>query len=566
MKRTLASSWMVRLGLVVALAIIALVAALPVIPPNPAPASAPESAFSAQRAMGDLRVVAREPHPIDSSEQERVRDYILSQAQTLGLSTEVQRAAVGSGRTAENVIVRMPGTENSPRDVLITAHYDSAPSSPGAGDAGVSVAAMLETMRALEARKPLKNDLVFLFTDGEELGGPGAQVFVNRHPTAENLGVAFVFDSEPDSGPTDMRTTSPGDAWLVRQLVAASLPAFANSATNASDRTRLGNDFAAFPPAGITSAEFLLEGSVVRYHSPRDNVAAIDPSVVQDHGDTMLALARHFGNLDLGAARSSAEDLVFFTAPALGLVAYPVWLASVLVVMAVILFAAVIVAAWRRGRISLARFTWGALAFLTILLSGTALAWAVWELLLSMHPESASTLHFPDFEGSAMAVAVIFAVEVVAFVAVTHPLSRWIGAVELAAGSLVWLAMLALALTLFEPLFSAVALWPLFGGVAALSVVTFLERVWVAGALLALASVPGFVLIIPLLVLETLRVEDGAVVGVASLMLLLGSLLPQILLVTGRRVPEAEDQSEQGETYQGRLTRQSGASADRRRL
>lgn len=38
----------------------------------------------------------------------------------------------------------------------------------------------------------------------------------------------------------------------------------------------------------------------------------------------MLALARHFGDLDLGAARSAGEDLVFFTAPALGLVAYPV--------------------------------------------------------------------------------------------------------------------------------------------------------------------------------------------------------------------------------------------------
>ena len=29
----------------------------------------------------------------------------------------------------------------------------------------------------------------------------------------------------------------------------------------------------------------------------------------------MLALARHFGNLDLGAARNAGEDLVFFTAP-----------------------------------------------------------------------------------------------------------------------------------------------------------------------------------------------------------------------------------------------------------
>ena len=546
MKHAVAVSWIVRLGLAVALVAIALAATRPVIPPDTVPASAPESTFSAQRAMEDLRVVARESHPIGSAEQERVRNYILAQAETLGLPAEVQRAEVTGGHTAKNVIVRLPGMANSARDVLITAHYDSATFSPGAGDNGVSVVAMLESMRVLEADEPLKNDVVLLFTDGEELGGPGAETFVNRHPAAESVGVAFVFDSEPDSGPTDMRTTSPGDDWLVGQLVAASPPVFANSATNASDRDRLGNDFAAFPLAGIISAEFLLEGSVVRYHTPRDVVAAIDPSVVQDHGDTMLALARHFGNLDLGAARNVGEDLVFFTAPRLGLVAYPVWLARTLAVAAVILFAAVILAARRRGRLSLARLTWGAIAILAVLVAGAALAVAAWEVALSMHPESASTLHFPDFEGSAFVVAAIFVAAAAAFVAVAYLLSRWIGAVEVAAGALVWLAVLALALAFFEPLFSSVALWPLLGGVAALSLVIFLRRAWSAGAPLALAAVPGLVLIVPLLVLEARKVEDGAVVGVASLLLLLGSLLPQLLLITGRLASEAEDSNRPG--------------------
>ena len=92
-----------------------------------------------------------------------MRDYILAQAESLGLPAEVQRAEnVAPGRTAENVIVRLPGAADSTRDVLITAHYDSAPSAPGAGDNGVSVAAMLETMRVLEAGEPLENDVVFL--------------------------------------------------------------------------------------------------------------------------------------------------------------------------------------------------------------------------------------------------------------------------------------------------------------------------------------------------------------------------------------------------------------------
>lgn len=548
MKRTVGASWMVRLGLAVALVALALLTALPIIPPNPLPESAPKTTFSAQRAMEDLRVVAREPHPIGSAEQERVRDYILGQAQTLGLSTEVQRAEVAPGRTAENVMVRIPGTANSSRDVLITAHYDSAPSAPGAGDNGVSVVAMLESMRALEAGEPLKNDIVFLFTDGEELGGPGAEAFASEHPAAHRVGVAFIFEGWPDSGPTEMRTTSPEDAWLIRQLANASPPVFTNSVYNTSDRARLGNDFAAFPPAGITSAEFLNSGSSVRYHTARDNVEAINPAVVQDHGDVMLALARHFGNLDLRqAARSAGDDLVFFTVPILGLLAYPIWLAKALAVVTAALFIAVIVAVWRLGRLTLARLALGTLAFLALLLVGCALAWGVWELLLQAHP-GAELREFPDFGGSGVAVTAIFAVAAAAFVAVMYALSRRVGVLELASGALVCLATLDLALALSTPLASALALWPLLGGVTALVVVAFLGRGWAAGTLLALAAVPGFVLLVPLLVLKTVDVEDGAAVGVLILVLLLGSLLPQLLVITGRVGLGAEDRTEPKES------------------
>jgi len=110
------------------------------------------------------------------------------------------------------VIVRVPGTRSSAPDVLITAHYDSVPVGPGAGDDGVSVAAMLETMRALKAGKPLKNDVVFLFTDGEELGWLGAKAFAQQDPEMDRVGVAFAFEGWPKSGPTEMRATSPGDS------------------------------------------------------------------------------------------------------------------------------------------------------------------------------------------------------------------------------------------------------------------------------------------------------------------------------------------------------------------
>ena len=53
------------------------------------------------------------------------------------------------------------------------AHYDSVPFGPGAADDGAGVVTLLETARALKAGPPLKNDVIFLFTDGEEAGGGG---------------------------------------------------------------------------------------------------------------------------------------------------------------------------------------------------------------------------------------------------------------------------------------------------------------------------------------------------------------------------------------------------------
>ena len=129
--------WIARLGLAVALVAIVGVAALPIIPPNPVLASAPKVTFSAERAMEELRLVARAPHPAGSAQQARVREHILARAKTLGLPAEVlRRSGVESSMwggwsgTVKNVIVRVPGTRKSMPDVLITAHYDSVPPGP----------------------------------------------------------------------------------------------------------------------------------------------------------------------------------------------------------------------------------------------------------------------------------------------------------------------------------------------------------------------------------------------------------------------------------------------------
>jgi acetylornithine deacetylase/succinyl-diaminopimelate desuccinylase-like protein len=158
--------------------------------PEPLAASALKDLFSADRALAHLNTFATEPHPIGSAEHDRVRDYLISQLTNLGVSPTIQRTIGVTPRyqaagTVENIVARLKGLSGATDAVALVAHYDSVAAGPGAGDDGAGVAALLETLRALRAGLPLRNDIIFLLTDGEEEGLLGASAFIAEHPRGQ---------------------------------------------------------------------------------------------------------------------------------------------------------------------------------------------------------------------------------------------------------------------------------------------------------------------------------------------------------------------------------------------
>jgi hypothetical protein len=149
-------AWPQALALLAAIAVALAVALYLFVPPKVVPENAPPTEFSAQRAMEDVRVIAREPHPMGSQEHEEVATYIVHRLRELGLSPQVQettslrydeglRDQVQAARV-RNILARIPGTDNTGA-VLLMSHYDSMPTTPAAADGGVSVATVLETVR-----------------------------------------------------------------------------------------------------------------------------------------------------------------------------------------------------------------------------------------------------------------------------------------------------------------------------------------------------------------------------------------------------------------------------------
>ncbi|MCA1635274.1 MAG: M20/M25/M40 family metallo-hydrolase, partial [Acidobacteria bacterium] len=204
-------------------------------PPAAVAADAPAAEFSSGRALKHLEVISRSPHAVGTTEHAAVRDYILRQLTALGVTPEVQKTTVvnKSGNnlrvaTVENILARLKGT-GAGKALMLASHYDTVSISPGASDDGSSVVAMLETLRALKAGASLNNDVIFLFSDGEEIGLLGAKAFTEEHPWNKDVGLVLNFESRGATGPVIMFETSNGNGRLIREFAKVASHPTANS-------------------------------------------------------------------------------------------------------------------------------------------------------------------------------------------------------------------------------------------------------------------------------------------------------------------------------------------------
>ncbi len=330
--RTVASSAsrVAILATVVGWTIIALV---PPRRPAPLPATAPAHEFSAERAMMHVEAIAQRPRPIGSAEHQLARDYIRGELTKLGVEAQVQRGtAQFSPRWAkgnmlsgyvENVVARLRGSANT-RPVMLAAHYDTLPKGPGAADDASGVAVLLETLRALRSTPLLKNDVIFLFTDGEERGLWGAALFMRDHAWRSAPGVVLNLDAGGTDGPPMIMRTSAGNEWMIRHVLAAVPHAVVNSLFIDFDRMFPGNsdtDTTVFQLGGLAGMESFFWGNGYRKHTSQDSIANLNRTSVQEQGRNTLALVRRFGSTDLNETRSG--DAVCFNAGIAGLIAYP---------------------------------------------------------------------------------------------------------------------------------------------------------------------------------------------------------------------------------------------------
>lgn len=303
--------------------------------PRPVGASAPATAFSADRSLADVSLVAKVPHPIGSAQNQRVRAALTARMAALGLSPLRQDASVPDARdwdgedwviggSVQNLIGVLPGKDRGKPALALMAHYDSVAASPGAADDATGVAAVLETVRALKARGTPERDVMVILTDGEEAGLLGARAFFADHPLRSRIGLLINLEARGSGGRANMFQTGPQNGALVATFAkSASRPISNSLAVFLYETMPNDTDFSVSKEAGIPGLNFAFIGRQFDYHSPTASVATLDKGSLQHIGDQTLAAAASFAfAADLPG---KAPDAVYSQTFGDNILAYPAW-------------------------------------------------------------------------------------------------------------------------------------------------------------------------------------------------------------------------------------------------
>ena len=436
------------------------------LPPHALPTNAPANEFSAERAIKTIQAITSSPRLVGSPAYEDAKVYLLAQLTALGLETDVQSTNL-EGVSVENVLGRLEGSESTDA-ILLSAHLDSVSNSPGATDDGSGVAEILETVRALQAESPLRNAIIVLFTGPEENCCYGAQAFVTQHPWAKDVRLVVNVDAGGLSGPSILAATGSNAGWLTEEaaaiiphpIVSSAIEALGSPAT---DYTLM------FRKAGWLGFDFNISWNK-SIHSPLDNINNLNPASIQDQGEHVLAVVRHFGNLSLEFPKVPSP--IYFDVLGLTMLYYPTSWAIYILLIVTLVFVTVIYVGFRRKSLTFRGIGFGAVVFLLSLIT-TPLLLAVVQFAM-IQPSLSVNAHLgPSLMGETLLSksirwgSMIFAVIATFIWYVLFSKTKKVRKNDLAIGAYFLLYLGAFASTVAFPAISYLFVWPLLFGLIA---------------------------------------------------------------------------------------------------
>ena len=362
--------------------------------PHPVAANQPDTVFSSGRAMSQLVEIARAPRPPGSPEHERVRSLLATRLSELDMEVEVRSedvlevdSAVATLATVHDVVARRPGSDPT-GTLLLYAHYDGVPVSWGAADDGIGLAAILETLRATLGQPPLRNDLMVVLGDGDEIGVRATDRILREGSAPAAPTVLLAIDPVGVAGPARLMEGPDGGGRLLAH-VEGELPA---PVVTSALRTLAPAVFEEDPPGPLLAPghpTLLLTSLHGRdsHHAATDRPIQVEEAALQHHGAQLLAMTRSFGGGSLGDLTAAGDEpRMYVTLPWIGIVDAPRSRAMIQSLALVLLLGIVLLVFRVRGG-SLKRAAAGVVTGATVVALSAGAARGLTTALGRFHPE-----------------------------------------------------------------------------------------------------------------------------------------------------------------------------------
>ena len=182
-------------------------------------------------------------------------------------------------RESHSVIGEIKGTSKADEIVLLSAHDDTAYSSPGAIDDGGGVAAIMELARAFAAGPRPARTLRFIAWGGHELGLMGSETYLRAHMDEVPKMVAIINYDGMGSTLGTLDWTGTGDdkwfAFLSQTQQSLGMDLTGNAGPSGTDVT----NFSSLEVPGVQIGQ---SGSIGQNHTPADNLLTTSAAGLED--------------------------------------------------------------------------------------------------------------------------------------------------------------------------------------------------------------------------------------------------------------------------------------------
>lgn len=265
---------------------------------SPAPVRLRGESIDVQRALGHIRTLAGEigPRLAGSPAEARAAEYVERELAALGLAVRRQAFPLPDGGESANVVAQPAILDPQVPHLIVGAHLDTVPGSPGANDNASGVAVLIELARALQAR-PAPPPVVWVTFGAEEASSRtrgaslnGSKHFVSALTPEEiaNLGGMLNLDMVGRGAVliSARRVNTPRGLHerLLRLAPALGVPL-------REELAFFPSDYLPFGERGVHAA-WLWTGTDPAYHSPRDTPEGVTPVSLDMTGRLALAALR----------------------------------------------------------------------------------------------------------------------------------------------------------------------------------------------------------------------------------------------------------------------------------